>query len=68
MRGLNIKTINEKIGAWLLEKGHTKQGLASQLGISDQTLDNRLDGTYGWTWDEVILLADYLGTSLDELR
>lgn len=60
--------INEKVGAWLLVQGHTKQSLASSLGMTPQTLNNRLDGTYDWTFNEVCSLADILGCKLDELR
>lgn len=67
VRGLNVK-LNEKIGAWLLIPGHTKHELASLLGISHQTLNNRLDGTYDWQWSEIGTLAALLECPIESLR
>lgn len=64
---MNVK-LNEKIGAWLLIPGHTKHELASLLGISHQTLNNRLDGTYDWQWQEVKALSELFGCTVDSLR
>lgn len=68
VRGLDNMKINEKVGAWLLVKGNTKQGLASMLGISVSTLANRLDGSYGWSWEEACALAHVLNVSIAELE
>lgn len=63
----NVK-INNLIDEWLLYKEHTKQDLASQLDMSVQTLNNRLDGKFGWSWDEAVTLADFFEVSVAELR
>ena len=61
-----MDTINEKVGAWLLE-GHTRAELAARIGISRQTLDTRLTGASRWLWREVIELAQVLGVTLNAL-
>ena len=61
-----MERINEKVGAWLLQ-GHTRTELAELLGMSRQTLSNRLDGTAMWNWDEVLKLADLLGVTPNEM-
>lgn len=52
------QTAIEKIGSWLLIKGHTKRGLAKELGISVSTLNNRLSGKCGWKWNEGAKLVE----------
>lgn len=59
--------INEKIGAWLLEDGHTKTTLAKELGLARPTLDLRLRGETEWKWCEVIKIARVTGCTLNEL-
>lgn len=59
--------INEKLGAWLLEEGHTRQMLADEIGISRPTLADRLNGKAQWNWDEVIQVARVTNSSLNEL-
>lgn len=59
--------INEKLGAWLLDKSHTKAMLAKILGMSRPTLDNRLDGKSKWTWDEAIAIANLTECTLNDL-
>lgn len=58
----------EKVGAWLVQKGNTKQILANQLDMSTVTLNKKLDGDVRWTWDEVCSLADILGCELEDFR
>lgn len=58
----------EKVGAWLVQKGNTKQLLAQQLGMSTVTLNKKLDGEVRWTWDEACALADILGCALSDFR
>ena len=41
--------------------------LAEKLGISRQTLADRLDGTAKWKWEEMLRLAEVLGCTLNEL-
>lgn len=66
VRGLNVK-MKERIAVWLSADGHTKQDLASMLGVSPRTLRNRMTDTYEWTWNEVKLLAKVLDCSTEDL-
>lgn len=59
--------INEKLGAWLLDKRHTKAELAEILGISRPTLNDRFAGKSKWTWDEAIIVARISGCTLNDL-
>lgn len=59
--------INEKIGAWLLKDGNTRERLASELGISRPALSNRIDGITKWDWEDVVAIARVTGCSLNEL-
>ena len=59
--------INEKVGAWLLVDGNTRSSLAEALGISRQSLAGRLDGSAKWGWEEVVKLAEILGTTVNAL-
>ena len=59
--------INEKLGAWLLEKEHTRAKLAKLIGISKPTLYTRLNGKSKWRWDEVLVIAELTGSTLNEL-
>ena len=59
--------INQRVGEWLLVSGNTRAILADAIGITRPTLNNRLDGTTKWTWDEVTRLSSFLGVSLNEL-
>lgn len=61
------KMINEKVGAWLLEDGHTREMLAKTLGLSRPTLANRLNGQAKWNWEEVVKVSQITGCSLNEL-
>lgn len=59
--------INEKLGAWLLESGNTRDSLSKRIGISRPALLARLNGTAKWNWDEVIKVAEIVGCDLNEL-
>lgn len=61
---METKTINEKASAYLNLKGNTKASLASELGMSVATLQNRLNGSLDWQWEEVRALAKILGCSV----
>lgn len=61
------RIINEKLGAWLLKSGNTREKLADEIGITRPTLNGRLDGKSKWQWDEVIQVARITGCSLNEL-
>lgn len=62
-----VEQINEKIGAWLLRDGNTRDVLAAEIGITRPTLATRISGETKWNWDEVVRLSKLLGFSLDEL-
>lgn len=59
--------INEKLGAWLLEKGNSRDKLADEIGITRPTLASRLKGDSKWSWEEVINISRITDTSLNEL-
>lgn len=59
--------INEKVGAWLLMSGNSRENLANEIGISRPTLASRLSGKSKWNWDEVVKLAKIVGCTLDEM-
>lgn len=61
------QTINEKLGAWLLVNGNSREKLAKEIGISRQALANRLKGRSGWKWCEVVRIAELLDCSFSEL-
>ena len=62
-----MNRINEKIGAWLLEKGHTQTKLAGILGISTVCLGDKISGKTDWSWSQAKALADLFECSLDDL-
>lgn len=37
------------------------------LGMTTQTLNNRLRGTYEWTWSEILTISKILGCTTEEL-
>ena len=59
--------INEKLGAWLLEEGHTREMLAQEIGISRPALLARFNGTSKGNWEEVIAVARITNSDLNEL-
>lgn len=58
--------INEKLGAWLLREGNTREVLAKQLGMTRPTLSSRLKEG-GWSWLEVKQIAKLTGATANEL-
>ena len=61
------RIINEKIGAWLLKNGNTREKLADEIGITRPTLASRLNGESKWRWEEVLKVSQITGASLNEL-
>jgi len=61
------QVINEKIGAWLLVAGNTRDKLADFIGITRPTLASRLNGESRWYWEEVIKVSQLTGATLNEL-
>ena len=64
---MSTQRINEKLGAWLLQDGHTRDQLAQELGMTRPTLANRLNGTSKWEWEEVVKISRLVNCSLDSL-
>ena len=58
--------INEKLGAWFLA-GNSKSTLADELGITYETLRNKINGSTKWYFSEVVTIAKLTGSTLDEL-
>lgn len=61
------RIIREKLGAYLLESDKSRGQLANEIGISRQTLTERLLGRTEWKWQEVLQISRITKTSLDEL-
>ena len=64
---MTTQKINEKLGAWLLEEGHNRDLLAKELGMTRPTLQNRINGTAKWEWEEVIKVSQLTNCTLNEL-
>lgn len=60
--------LEQTIIQWLDAPGHTKRGLALELGISTVALNNKLNGDAPWKWSEVCTISELVGCSLDSLR
>ena len=63
-----LNSLKERIGAFLENTGTTKQSLANQLGISTQTLRNKLSGKSDFSLTEGICLSKILGCTVEDLR
>lgn len=59
--------INEKIGAYILESGSSREELADKIGITRPTLRSRLNGETDWRWGEVIKIAEITNSTMNEL-
>lgn len=59
--------INEKLGAWLVQTGHSKKQLAKELNLSRPALRQRVNGDAKWKWEEVVRVSELTGCSLNEL-
>lgn len=64
---MTTQRINEKLGAWLLVNGNTREKLSEELGMTRPTLASRLNGTSKWEWEEVINVSRLTSCSLDWL-
>ena len=49
--------ITEKVGGWLQRPGNTKKKMAAELGITPDSLTNKLTGETPWRWSEVVAVA-----------
>lgn len=63
---MNDSVIREKLGAWLLEKGNTRDVLSAALGMTRPTLNTRLKEG-GWSWVEVLRICEITGATPNEL-
>ena len=63
---MTTQRINEKLGAWLLEDGHTRDMLAQELGMTRPTLANRINGITSWEWEEVVKLSRVVGCTVND--
>ncbi len=59
--------INEKLGSWLIKTDHTKTEVANALGVSLQTLNNKIEGNTPWLFTEVGVLVELLGCTYEDL-
>ena len=60
--------ITEKVGGWLQKPGNTKKKMAAELGISPDSLTNKLTGETPWLWNEVCLVSEILKCPIAELK
>lgn len=61
-----MDSVNEKLGAWLLKSGNTREVLAKALGMTRPTLNSRLKEG-GWSWAEVLRICEITGATPNEL-
>lgn len=62
-----MDAINKAIGGWLIQSKSTKAELADRLGMSRNTLLNKIAGESEWTWSQILAIHDITGASLNEL-
>lgn len=58
--------IAEKVGGWLQKSGNTKKKMASELGITPDSLTNKLTGETPWLWSEVRTIALIIGCKVSD--
>lgn len=61
------KRVAEAIRAQMSAQNITQHDVAAALGISQQSVSRRLSGLTGWSVDELVAVADLLGTSPTDL-
>lgn len=64
----HLSKINQILGAWLLQKGHTREQLATAAGVSVAALNDKIAGTTKWKWDEVCDIADFISIPIQDFR
>ena len=62
----STKRIADAIGAWVQKDGSLHY-LAGKLSMTDHELIIRLGGMKEWMWDEVVVIAQTIGCTLEEL-
>ncbi len=63
-----MSKINQILGAWLLQKGHTREQLATAAGVSVAALNDKIAGITKWKWDEVCDIADFISIPIQDFR
>ena len=58
--------ITEKVGGWLQKSGNTKKKMAAELGITPDSLTNKLTGETPWLWNEVRPIALIIGCKVSD--
>ena len=58
--------ITEKVGGWLQKSGNTKKKMAAELGITPDSLTNKLTGETPWHWSEVRTIALIIGCKVSD--
>lgn len=61
------KRVGETVRAQMSAQNLTQQDLAIALGVSQQSVSRRLSGLTEWGIDELVAVADLLGTTPTEL-
>lgn len=62
-----IETIDHNITAFLKSRGSSMTWLASQLGITTASLQNKRNGRTDWKWSEILKLCEVLDVTPDAL-
>lgn len=65
---MNIQTVIERLGAYCSVTRTKKNTIASALGLTLNSLNNKLDGKTPFLFDEALKLADILGCSVDDFN
>lgn len=60
--------LTEKVGGWLQKSGNTKKKMAAELGITPDSLTNKLTNETPWLWSEVCKVALIIGCDLNDLK
>ena len=58
--------ITEKVGGRLQKSGNTKKKMAAELGITPDSLTNKLTGETPWLWNEVRTIALIIGCKVSD--
>ena len=61
------KAIDRNITLYLREQGITQGELARRLGMSENTLRWKRNGSHDWKLSEIVMLAKVCGFSMDEV-
>lgn len=61
-----MEKITEKVGGWLQRPGNTKKKMAAELGITPDSLTNKLTGETLWLWLEVKKIASIIGCKISD--